>query len=343
MKKVIIIGGGFAGSNVACKLEKHFDVTLIDAKNYYEFTPSILRSIVQPEHIKKVQVMHRHYLHRAHIVMGCVTDVTGSYVKTKDKKYPYDYLVICSGSSYSLPIKEKDIVKATRATHLRDAWKQLCKAKKVLLVGGGLVGVELAAEIIEHYPDKEVIIVHSGDKLITRNHHKAIQYADKWLRKKGVSIIFNHRVLINKGKTFITDKGMKIKTDIAFLCTGIKVNSAFMKKHFKKNLNKRNQIIVNTHLQIEGSNNIFAAGDCNDRLEEKTAQNAERQAAIIVKNINNIEKERKLKEYHCIRMPMVISLGKWNGIFEFKGFVWGGLLPGIMKTMIEWKTMWKYR
>ncbi len=57
MKRVVIVGGGFAGAYVARNLEKKFDVVLIDTKDYFEFTPSILRTIINPDHAKKIQAM----------------------------------------------------------------------------------------------------------------------------------------------------------------------------------------------------------------------------------------------------------------------------------------------
>ena len=66
MKKVVVIGGGFAGAYIARHLEKDFDVTLIDTKDYFEFTPGILRTIVFPKHMKRIQVLHTHYLHKSH-------------------------------------------------------------------------------------------------------------------------------------------------------------------------------------------------------------------------------------------------------------------------------------
>ena len=62
MKKVVIIGGGFAGSTVAKKLQNYFDVTLIDGEDYFEFTPGVLRVIVKPKHFAKIQVPHKEYL-----------------------------------------------------------------------------------------------------------------------------------------------------------------------------------------------------------------------------------------------------------------------------------------
>jgi NADH dehydrogenase FAD-containing subunit len=47
---VVIVGGGFAGAYVAKALEDCFRVTLVDNKDYFEFTPSVLRTIVEPNH-----------------------------------------------------------------------------------------------------------------------------------------------------------------------------------------------------------------------------------------------------------------------------------------------------
>src|SRR3989338_3462411 len=110
MKRVVVLGGGFAGSKIAKKLEKDFDVILIDTKDYFEFTPGILRTIVEPKHIKKIQVLHSHYLHKTNVIVGEVKNIGKDFVKIKRRKISFDYLIICAGSSYNLPIKEQKVV-----------------------------------------------------------------------------------------------------------------------------------------------------------------------------------------------------------------------------------------
>jgi len=342
MKKLVIIGGGFTGSHCAKKLGEKFETVLIDDKDYFEFTPSILRTIVEPKHIKKIQVLHTHYLTKTEIIRGCVTNIADNHVYTNNKKFYFDYLIISSGSSYSLPIKVSNMVKATRAKNLRECYHNLKKAEKIVLVGGGLVGVELAAEIIEKYPLKKISIIQSSSNLITRNNPKSINYADKYLRKKGAKIIYGERVVKHEGTNLITKSGKKIESDMVFLCTGIISNYKFMKNNFSKYLNKKNQIIANKFLQLPDHKNIFIAGDVINILEEKTAQTSEKHASIVVKNICNLEKEKKLCEYIPKKSPMAISLGKHDGILEYKNLVITGIFPSIIKKYIEWKTMRKY-
>jgi apoptosis-inducing factor 2 len=342
-KKVVVLGGGFAGSLAAKKLENDFEVTLVDSKEYFEFTPSILRTIIDPKHIKKIQVLHEHYLHKANVIRECAMEITKKEVVLNNKqRVPFDYIVLCTGSSYNLPIKEKEVVTATRAKHLREQHERLCKAEHVVLVGGGMVGVELAAEIGEHYPGKHVTLIHSREELMPRNHAKTRKYAHKFLTKKGINLVYGERLIEKKGKVCVTDKGREIPADMIFLCTGIKPYSAYMKKNFKKSLDKRGYIKVNNHLQVEGLSHVFAAGDLTDVKVEKTAQNAEHQAEVVVENILAKKNGKELATYSTQATPIIISLGKYNGILEKGNFVMTGLIPGLIKGFLEWIEMKKH-
>ena len=343
MKKIVIIGGGFAGAYCARKLEQDFEVTLIDTKDYFEFTPSVLRTIVDPAHLKKIQVLHRHYLHKAKILQEEVRDITPLRIKVQRGSQPYDYLIISSGSTYNTPIKEKNLVIASRANELRSYAHQLQEAGSILIIGGGLVGVELAAEIIARYPAKKITLVHAAAELLERNPARARQSAQKFLERRGVTILLNERVVSFKKKEFITDKKTILTADLAFLCTGIKPNYEFLKKNFAVCLNDRNNLVVNDFLQLPGHAAIFAAGDITAIAEEKTAQNAEKQAQVVVKNIYHLERQQPLVAYHSLPRVMVISLGEWRGIVVYKNYVLTGIIPGILKQLIEWKTMRKYR
>lgn len=57
-KRVVIVGGGFAGRRARRALLGKFEVVLIDAKGYFEYTPSVLRCLVEPQHCKRVVQEH---------------------------------------------------------------------------------------------------------------------------------------------------------------------------------------------------------------------------------------------------------------------------------------------
>lgn len=341
-KRVVIVGGGFAGTYVARKLQNSFKVTLIDSKDYFEFTPSVLRTIVEPEHIGKIQALHRNYLKNTVVIRGNVIDINSNEVITPTHTFPYDYLVISTGSNYNAPIKESGIVIAARAEELVSYAERLKNVKSVLIIGGGLVGVELAAEIIEKYPNKNLTVVHSKNELIERNPKRARDYAYKFLKKRKVNIVLNEIVIGKEGSYYKTNTGRQIDADLAFFCTGIVPNYNYLKRNFSHVLDKKG-IKVNKYLQVEGFSNIFAAGDITNINEEKTAQNAEKHADVIAKNIVALEINHGLEEYKSKPRPMVISLGKLDGLFVCKNFILKGLIPAFMKWFVEWKAMMDHK
>jgi NADH dehydrogenase FAD-containing subunit len=342
-KRVVIIGGGFAGSLAARKLEKRFSVTLIDTKDYFEFTPGILRTIINPSHLSAIQAEHSKYLKKAKILVGKVTNVKANYVLVNNKRIKFDYLIIASGSFYSSPIKSHNLITTSRGKDLEKHSSWLSKSPNILIAGGGLVGVELAAEICTKYPAKKITLVHANKRLAERNHPGSSNYMERFLKKRKVNIIYNELVLKQANSDFITNKGTRIKADFAFLCTGITPNSQIMKNSFSSYLNEKGYIKVNEFLQLSRHKNIFVVGDVNDSSVEKTAQNANMQVKIAASNIIALEKGHSLKSYIPHKTLLVISLGKWNGVLEHRNFRLYGIIPGLLKSLVEIKEMLPYK
>jgi len=210
-------------------------------------------------------------------------------------------------------------------------------------VGGGVVGTELAAEIITAFPEKSVTIIDSNKELLMRSPPKVRKYAKEFMTKHNVTMILGEKIADEEQKKFKTNTGREIKVETAFLCTGITPNSDFLMEISPEWLDERQYILVNDFLQVKGQKNIFSAGDVNAIREEKTAQSAEKQAEIVVKNILRMERGKELIKYIHNEKPMVISLGKDDGILVYKNFVLRGIIPGFLKRVIEWKTMKQYR
>lgn len=342
MKRVVVIGGGFAGTKVAKILESKCNVTLIDAEDFFEYTPGILRVLVEPEHYKKLHSKHKNYLTKSKIVVGHVKKIDNKNVTLKDgKKINYDYLVIASGSSYNTPIKEQNIFFATRVKNILKSYQKIQKSQKIIIVGGGIVGVELATEIATHYKDKEILLIHSGSKIMERNNPKTSRYAEKFLVRNGVKIILNEKITNSDKKKLIGESGKEYNCDEVFFTIGIKPNVGFMNGEFSQFAPKG--IMVNEYLQIPGKENIFVAGDVSNIVEEKTAQNAEKHGELVAQNILASINSEKMNKYSTKKRIMVISLGKNSGIIEYKNFVLGGWIPALLKRLIEWKVMNRFR
>ncbi len=234
-------------------LEQFFDVTLIDSKPYFEFTPSILRSLVAPEHIRVIQKPHTSYLRRARFIHDVATAIGTDYVATAaNQNLPYDYLLVCTGAQYTtLPGAHSSggdgpLVLSSRAANLSSYNAVLSRAANILVVGAGTVGVELAAEIIEQFPDKQVIL---AGPVLPRAPPRARKHAEAWLRASGVLLMPAARVQRCEGRVFHTADGQSIQAAVAFLCTGNVPNSQLLQKSkdMAAYINERGYAVVSAH------------------------------------------------------------------------------------------------
>jgi NADH dehydrogenase FAD-containing subunit len=343
-KHVVVVGGGFAGSTVARLLEYDYEVTLVDSKKYFEFTPSVLRALVEPEHSKVIQKPHLHYLQHASVLHDVASSISSTAVSTTHEQLSYDYLVLCTGAAYSsIPgdHKNESLVVSSRVNPLTSMHPALTRAQSVLIIGAGTVGVELAAEIRERFPSMKVIL---AGPLLARSPPRAIRYAEKWLRSHDVELLPTEKVLNYDGSSFFASSGRVLQADCAFVCTGNMPNTQYLKssKDFSTAVNERGFVRVNEFLQMEGTSNVFAAGDITYIIgeDEKLCQDALVQGKIIADNIRRLDSRRpRLRKYEACKRPMLISLGKFDGMLVYRGWTLCGFICALMKEFVEWKEM----
>lgn len=345
--KVVIVGGGFCGARAAMLLEKNTDweITLIDKKTYFEFTPSIHKVIFDAGYHKKIISPFRRFLRRTKIVNDVLTAVTPTQVVLENETLQFDYLLVASGIDYPIFLENKENVFTLKnGVEAAKIGEKVVSSPKVLIIGGGLVGVEIAGELLTKNNHRDVTIVHPFDRLLERNPEKASNYAQKFLEKHGAKIIFGEKVVGHEGNKFFTDKGTEVEADVGLWCAGIKCNPWFMKGFPEDVFSERRALNVNEFLQLKGFDNIFVGGDINSVKEEKTAQNAERHAALIVNNMILKANSKPLVAHKPRSAPLVISLGDKFGIMTLpNGWVVNGRFPGWLKHVIEWKALKPYR
>jgi len=306
-----------------------------------------LRTLVEPYHTKNIQTPHLYYLKKANFIHQTVKQITKHRVTLQSgDQVSYDYLLLCTGASYMIPkgIKRDNIVSA-RVDQLNSYFKrlQVPSVKAILIIGAGTVGVELAAELISTFPEKEIILV---GPLLARCPQRAVQYALKWLETNGIKIISNEKVVSFEGNTFLCSLGTKITADFTFIANGNIPNTQFIKSsELSSVVNEMGYIRVNKYLQVEGTDNIYAAGDIADipGEEEKLCQGAIWEADVVAKNIICSESGKPLKDYSASCLPMLISLGKYDCILTYRGFTISGFIPALMKEFVEWKEMLKFK
>ena len=198
-KKILIVGGGYAGFYTAKKLEKHLakgeaEVTLIDPLPYMTYQPFLPEVVAGSIEARHAVVSHRRHLRNTNIVAGKVTKVdhakktaTVEYAGVaKAQKFEYDEIVVTAGAvSRTFPIPGvaenaiglKNIEEAIevrnrilgnfdKAANL-PAGPERDRLLTFVVVGGGFAGIEafaemrsLASYLLRYYPTLTFDDVH---------------------------------------------------------------------------------------------------------------------------------------------------------------------------------------
>ncbi|EOA93853.1 Apoptosis-inducing factor 2, partial [Anas platyrhynchos] len=267
----------------------------------------------------------------------------------------YSHLILATGSDGPFPGKFNKVIDMESAIQAyEDMVKEIEKAERILVVGGGAAGVEMAAEIKTEHPAKEVTLIHSKIALAdTELLHSVRQEVKEILLRKGVRLLLGERVSnvenlttnqFQKDMVVRTEKGTEVAADMVILCTGIKINSSAYASVFGEQLASNGALHVNEHLQLQGHENIYAIGDCADLREPKMAYHAGLHANVVVTNIINSLTHKPLKTYQPGSLTFLLSMGKNDGVGQVNGYYVGRLLVTIAKSRDlfvskSWKTM----
>ncbi|XP_054238497.1 ferroptosis suppressor protein 1 [Indicator indicator] len=356
--RVVVVGGGFAGI-AAASLLKSWGVpfVLVDMKDAFHHNVAALRAAVESGFAKKTFISYAVTFgdsFRQGKVIGI--DPERQQVLLSDgEEFHYSHLILATGSDGPFPGKFNKVIDMESAIQTyEDLVKEIEKSERILVVGGGAAGVEMAAEIKTEYPAKEVTLVHSKLALADAELLDSVrQEVKEILLRKGVHLLLGEKVdsvesltpnQFQKDTVVRTEKGTEVVVDMVVLCTGIKINSSAYAAAFGDKMARNGALKVNKYLQLEGYENIYVIGDCADVKEPKMAYHAGLHANIVVTNIYNSLANKCLKTYEPGSLTFLLSMGRNDGVGQLYGYYVGRLLVTIAKSRDlfvykSWKTM----
>lgn len=310
--KITIIGASYAGIMTTKALLKAVPksfITVIERKDHMHHHIASPRGLVDPKLGESLWIPLDKLLTetRGKVVQGTVTVVNEKDVVLENGTVvAHDYLVYCAGCRHHTPARPswEAITKAAGLAELDHHQKAIAAAEKVLIIGGGPVGVEVAGEIKTAYPDKTVTLITSTPTLIPGPlSDKFKARALTGLQAIGVTVHFKETIDITSifgETTFSTTKrtivlpksGISIESDVQYLSTGIgKYNGELLKSLGADILNEKNEVKVDKHLQVPGHPHIFALGDVAATGGSKLSVSLMGQAPVVAKNIATAIKE----------------------------------------------------
>lgn len=355
-KRILIIGGGFAGIEIARRLDtRQFEVLLIDKHNYFTFQPLLYQvatgglepdSVAYP--LRKILKKNKEVLFRLTEVEKI--DQVASKVLTTIGEIPYDKLVIATGAAtnfFNMIETEKNALSlksVTDALNIRSFVLQkfeaaLLEKSKVeqkrmmnfVVVGGGPTGVEISgalAELKRHvlphdYPEldismMEISILESGENVLDVMSPYAKRKAKDQLIDIGVKMLMKKQLKSYNGHEAELADGTIIETSSLIWTAGVK--GKYPEGFDVSAIARGNRLIVDDYNQLIGNENIFAIGDVASMQSgphPMVAPVAIQQAKNLAKNLNRKNKS-EWKKFVYFDKGSMATIGRSRAVADVK-------------------------
>ena len=360
---IVIIGGGFAGINLAKRLDKNkYRTTIIDKNNFHSFPPlfyQIASSGLEPGSISFPFRREMRRMKAANFHLGKVLsiDTAQQVVTTQFENISYDKLVIASGTTnnfFNNPelIEKVHTLKSTaEAIRLRneilDRLERACvttdeKRRRQLLsfvvVGGGPTGVEIAGALGEMkryilkkaYPeispdDVRVILVEGTDRFLRTMSERASRDAKVYLGHLMIETRLNCFMSSYEDNVVKLSSGEEIYCETLIWTAGVTGN--VIKGINKESITRGNRYIIDSQCKIKGYDNLYALGDIAFLGDDSHPQGYPQVAQVAIQqacHLANVLNKGITAPFTYVDKGSMATVGRNRAVCDLKfGYMYG--------------------
>ncbi len=308
-RKILIIGGGFAGVACAQRLAKRInnsvEITLVSATPHFEYHAALYRIASGGNPLEVCVPLREIFQHtQVRVVKDTIVTVDLELQLVRGEsgsRYAYDELILALGSQtdyfqtpglaeQAFTLKNTaDALKLKRHFHtlltacdLTDKRRQLCKTHCVV-IGGGPTGTELAGALAvylramaqRHGVDSSMVtidLIQSAGQLLPQLPREVASQVERKLRSLGVNIYFNRRILKSTALR-ASIEGVNMSTSTIIWAAGVRGHQ-LLAETVGLQLSPKGKVLVTPHLRARGQRNVYVLGDCAQTPQSGMAQTA---------------------------------------------------------------------
>ncbi|AZA90887.1 NADH dehydrogenase-like protein SAV0941 [Chryseobacterium nakagawai] len=365
-EKIIIIGGGFAGLQLAKTLNnKNKKVIVLDRMNHHMFQPlfyQVASGRIEPSNIsfpfRKIFQQSRNTQFRMTDVKEI--DTANNKVITDEAEFTYDKLIIATGcktnffGNKELEGKAFGMKNTQEAISIRNhvlmTFEKLIIEKSrsddgnwnIVIVGSGPTGVELAGAFAEmkkdilprdypymNFDHLKIILVSSTEKPLAVMSSEAQEKSEKYLKDLGVTFMSGEVVTDYDGDKVHLKSGKEIPSNNVIWAAGVTGNVI---DGFPEENLVRNRYIVDRYNKIKGYDNVYAIGDIAYMETPKYPQGHPQVANVAINQAKNLGKNllkknaEEWKEYEYDDKGSLATIGKHRAVVDLPFIKFQGFL-----------------
>lgn len=365
--RVLIIGGGFCGLEVArrLRLASDVDVTLVEPSSHALFTPRLVDALAQACSETDLRFPHATIAQRRGyaFVQGKATyidkpkkTVTVERAGVKTVSLKYDVLVCAQGAETNFfQLEGKELVFPFKTWEhllaLEEQLQPLTRKKtpfNITLIGGGATGIEIAFALHRRLEKlgispkrRSLTIFDAGPQILSGFLPRTIMNTLKLIKANGFTLRTSTPAASVQDGQLTTRTGEIVPTDLVIWGTGIQANKI---ETDVPNLDPKGALAVDYALRTEP--NVYAGGDViqfkdNQRIIPKNAQTALKMGKAIADNILREKAGKEVRAFTYRSLGVLLWLDQTTG-FDLLGVsLLSPLFTWMRKTFYtrRWKQM----
>ncbi|MCF7361742.1 MULTISPECIES: NADH:flavorubredoxin reductase NorW [Vibrio] len=313
---IVIIGSGFAAYQLiktVRRMDAHIPIQVFTAEDGAEYNkPDLSHVFSRKQTASDLVVKSGDVFAKEHnIELFANTkvekvDVYTQQVTANGQVYPYGKLVFATGAKAFVPPMNgdgvRDVLTLNSLQEYQAAETHISRAKRVLIIGGGLIGVEIAMDLATS--GKNVTVIEPNTRLLANLIPEFIALPiERQLKQQGVQLALETSVVAvdrsESGSTATLSSGRTVETDIVISAAGLCANTQLAKEAAIR-VNKG--IVVDSRLQTS-THNVFALGDCVE-IQERMMPYLQ----PIVLSANVLGKQLLGQDAELVLPPMMVKV-----------------------------------
>ncbi|KAI5455992.1 hypothetical protein BGZ63DRAFT_475842 [Mariannaea sp. PMI_226] len=345
LKNIVVLGGSYVGlaavKELSTTLPKTHRILLVEPHSHLNHLFAFPRFAILSGHEHKAFIPYSGAFSSASnpsqhaIIRGRAISLTKDHVILDrdwqgSNKVPFEYVIVTTGTSLTPPGSMETDEKHLGISYFKAYQDKVKGAQNIVIVGGGAVGVQMATDMKELYPDKTVTLIHSRDRLMQLYHPKMDEIIQNRFKELGISVITGTRAVVPPGGFPANGSGFEVElkdgrrlpADLVIPATGQTPNNQFLQGLETTGgvplINPVNGFIkVRPTLQFQDTKypNFFAAGDIADSGAHKAARPGAGQARVVAENIAAMIGGKEPSQHIVVGPPAIhLTLGLQKNI-----------------------------
>lgn len=373
-ERIVIIGAGFGGLNLANKLAKsNYQVVLIDKNNFHQFQPlyyQVAMAGLEPSSI--VFPLRKLFQKNPDVHIRVANfkkiDTSTKQIVTKEGNCTYDKIVFAMGAKTNY-YGNKEIEQNTfslktigeslslRNAILDDYEKALIEPDyntrqpfiDIVIVGGGATGVELAGSLAEmkkyilpkdyqelNHKEVDIYLIQSGDQLLAGMSKNAGDKAEKFLLDLGVIVIKNTKVVSIQKNDVTLSNGQNVQAGKVIWAAGIVANKIEGLDNCE--ICRGNRIAIDEHCLVKGYHDVFAIGDIAQMDTADYPQGHPQVAQVAIQQGNYLAIKFKKNTSNPFRYKdkgSMATIGRNKAVVDLPGFKFSGFFAWVIWLFVH--------